>query len=725
MNYTFLKKLFLALIIIGVNFAFLSLSTHTPANLKNNTAKAQYPTPFFLNQKAIINLNPNSITFLAKKNIENEIITYCKKNILNLKNSKTDLVLSSVVKSNIGTHYTFRQTYESLRVYGTVLKITLNNQNQLIATANLTYNFDDINIINSNFLYQKNTNPAINKNFETNSFLTTESPLQKIIFVQSNTQAQVAFLHIGSNIPQNRYEENIINENAKILYTKNLQRGYQHHNTEQATALVFNPDPLTSEQKNYGTTGYTDNQDADSPQLTAARKTVTIECEKQNNTFYLKNNMIEIADLPNQLSVTPATSQNGVFDYTRSQTQFEDANVFYHISTLKNYLNSLNLNCLISRKVYIDPHSSPQDNSFHTYNFQSQQHQITLGIGGIDDGEDADVAVHEYGHAVSYFAADTLYGFSGNEETISIDEGFCDYVAAAYSYNLNNFNWQKVFNWDGNTAQFTGRSVNKNLHYPEDLTDNRYHDCQIWSSALMAIHNEIGRETTDKIVLNALCFFHDNIDMKQAANYLLKAEEQLFNKQYRNTLLKHLTKYGLSDYLVFAGNDTTVCLGATLKLGSSNAPNEYPNTTITWFPDNRSLSNIHELRPQLTANYTSYYILNVTDNTTNLTFSDTVKVTVNTCFEQTRPSQPTQITLINTQQFTQGLGNLYIEVPFETTQTQLLLYNAQGKLAIQQQYNGNNYIEVKSNLPITQGLYFLWIKTNNNPPQIFKIIKAG
>ena len=58
-------------------------------------------------------------------------------------------------------------------------------------------------------------------------------------------------------------------------------------------------------------------------------------------------------------------------------------------------------------------------------------HELVLGTGGVDDGEDADVIVHEYGHSLQDQAAPSFAADAARAATMG--EGFGDYMAAAMS----------------------------------------------------------------------------------------------------------------------------------------------------------------------------------------------------------------------------------------------------------------------------------------------------
>src|SRR2546423_14028411 len=67
-----------------------------------------------------------------------------------------------------------------------------------------------------------------------------------------------------------------------------------------------------------------------------------------------------------------------------------------------------------------------QDNSFET---DPPKDEIRYGKGGVDDAEDAEVILHEYGHAIH----DGSGFVFGSEEAGAISEGFGDYWAVDFS----------------------------------------------------------------------------------------------------------------------------------------------------------------------------------------------------------------------------------------------------------------------------------------------------
>src|ERR1035437_9079924 len=111
--------------------------------------------------------------------------------------------------------------------------------------------------------------------------------------------------------------------------------------------------------------------------------------------------------------------------------------------------------------------------------------------GGVDDAEDAEAIVHEYGHAVQDAQ---VPGFGSSLEAGSIGEAFGDYLAVTVGLHEAKVNgWPVrtdpacVADWDSvsyTLAPHCLRTLSENKHYPEDLQGEVHADGEIWSQAL-------------------------------------------------------------------------------------------------------------------------------------------------------------------------------------------------------------------------------------------------
>ena len=101
---------------------------------------------------------------------------------------------------------------------------------------------------------------------------------------------------------------------------------------------------------------------------------------------------------------------------------------YYWITQAQLYIQSLGFGSALpavnKRQQQLRINQYGGDNSF--YRDGTKKLTITLGKGGVDDAEDAEVIVHEYGHSVQ---DDQVPGFGTSLEAGAIGEAFSDYLA--------------------------------------------------------------------------------------------------------------------------------------------------------------------------------------------------------------------------------------------------------------------------------------------------------
>ena len=116
------------------------------------------------------------------------------------------------------------------------------------------------------------------------------------------------------------------------------------------------------------------------------------------------------------------------------------------------------------------------------------------GKGGVDDAEDAEVIVHEYGHAVH---DSQVPGFGSSEEAGSIGEAFGDYLAVSVGLAADQqYGWPAKadescpMDWDATSYTTTVphciRRFDRNLTVADKRGEVHF-DGQIWSQALWEI----------------------------------------------------------------------------------------------------------------------------------------------------------------------------------------------------------------------------------------------
>ncbi len=453
--------------------------------------------------------------------------------VAELQTAYSDLKHLHTETSIMGCHITWQQSYQSLPIYGSQVKLNIGKDDHVLSLFHKTVNTASWEV-------------EIPKGKNWDSLLMAHHPFkgqlktQPIIYY-NGVKPAYAIKAIKRNFKQDVNKAVIYNADMEKLHEKELKLSYSLADTT-VSGYVFLPDPLTTAKESYESP-YVDNNDEDHPALNNERQQVDFKVnDPVNDTFYLEGPYAKIVDNSDP-STDTTISVDGAFYFTRSQSGFEDVNIYYHINNFRNYIASLGFDDLMNYSIPVDGHAlSGQDQSQFSFRGNGKGN-IKFGEGGIDDGEDADIVVHEYTHGISYNAAPGSH--EGDVEAETIEEGLCDYLACSYSKNLSEYNWEKLFNWDGNET-WNGRNCVTEKQYPQNFgTANKYTHADLWTGTFMNIRKAIGRETTDQLMLSALMSFSRNMSMRQAAKLFMQADTVINNKANSSDIQRKLGRQGL------------------------------------------------------------------------------------------------------------------------------------------------------------------------------------
>jgi predicted small secreted protein len=466
--------------------------------------------------------------------------------LFKMNSSLEDLQTIQVQKSPAGNHVRMNQTYNGIPVYHGDVVISLNNNNVVTFVSN-NYKPD---------LSVEHLTPSLSSE-RARSILKESVPIRGTIYFQNEAElmiyaeeqpARLVYrVEMVTNEPRGDWEGfvdaitgEVLNVRDIAFYDSPNRRGILR--TTTGSGYIWNPDPLTSAGVYYGTTGYSDNNDADSPQLNNQRISVTLkDITANNNTYFLVGPYVNVTDW--DFPAVPVVQENdsSAFHYLRSQSGFEDVMVYFFLDSSQRYIQSLGFTNIQNRPIPADPHGvNGDDNSF----FSPGVNGLSFGEGGTDDAEDADVILHEYGHAIQWSIVNGWGGDTGGNEEGALGEGFGDYWAGSYSRAVNNtFSRNFVFTWDagfnGTTGTiWPGRPLNFSQSYPEGgVSSQPVHDAgRYWSAVLMLIYDDIGREVCDKVVLQSHYYLGTFATMRDNASAVIRADRDLFGGSHVNQI---------------------------------------------------------------------------------------------------------------------------------------------------------------------------------------------
>jgi hypothetical protein len=312
---------------------------------------------------------------------------------------------------------------------------------------------------------------------------------------------------------------------AAVAVVATAGAGKTGNGSSTGSALVFASNPVQS----LGDESLTDQKDSDAAVPATAYHAVRLT--NLDGSGFLRGDYADVYSSTGDLAFSPTNT----FAYTRSDDRFEQVMAYYWMTEAQKYIHRLGFG-VTRRPINNEPQNARinqlgYDNSFETTH---PKDELRFGKGGVDDAEDAEVILHEYGHAIH-----ESQGFSfASEQAGAISEGFGDYWAVTVSDVVDRSLGVPqleplpcVADWDS-TSYTSGpvhclRRVDLNLHYPGDLSGEVHHDGQIWSRALWDIRLALGNVKADTIILQG-SFDFPGTTMTVLANRTVAAAQQLY-----------------------------------------------------------------------------------------------------------------------------------------------------------------------------------------------------
>ncbi|HVE98480.1 MAG TPA: M36 family metallopeptidase, partial [Mycobacteriales bacterium] len=258
------------------------------------------------------------------------------------------------------------------------------------------------------------------------------------------------------------------------------------------SATLFDPNPVVSTRdralRQPGETGLPTDADLDSAALAAARVTLPLR-DLEPGALPLGRLAGPWVDVTVGVLGT-ATS----FQVTRSDPRFEGLMAYAHIDRLQRYLQSLGFTGAAAVNAEPQQVLATRLEGFDQSLYYGGTDTLVFGAGGVDDGEDAEIIAHEYGHAMQFAQ---VPGFTASGETGAMGEGFGDFLAGAfYAGPSRGFGDLCVGEWDATTYMRTAEPCLRRLDspktYPASMTGEVHDDGEIWSAFLWRLRNRLG-----------------------------------------------------------------------------------------------------------------------------------------------------------------------------------------------------------------------------------------
>ncbi|MDR1122166.1 MAG: M36 family metallopeptidase [Dysgonamonadaceae bacterium] len=480
------------------------------------------------------------------KTAEEVVYSYllAKYDVYGLKSNLEDIKIIKTIKSPSGQYLYCQQYMNNIPVYATNFTVFINTENTI------TYVLNEFrNIVQYENIASKSEIPGDEALKIASDYLNIKSdiigtPKMKLVYFESiDNGLELAWkVNIISMKPMGDWQIFVSATNRRIIHAENIAVDVD------VNAKIFNPNPINTAQTVYGSSSYyKDNNDATNSSLNAQLQIAVLYNIKLANGIYsLQGKNCIIADIENPMghNLQPViTTSGGVtgFNYARNQTEFEAIMCYFHVDAARKRMLELGYNASGLDSIKVDPHGlNGADNSHYV----PSANYLAFGDGGVDDAEDADVIWHEYGHAIQNNLG--VGNMSSVGETMSLKEGSSDYWAVSYKRSLSSYNWWLFADWDGHNEFWAGRNANLNWVYPTNYVPG-HSGGQIWSSALMKIWSNLGRNVTDRLFLETHLIWGQSPSLRDAATAFIMADLNLFAGEHLCQIYSCFNEHGLID----------------------------------------------------------------------------------------------------------------------------------------------------------------------------------
>ncbi|MBI3890806.1 MAG: pre-peptidase C-terminal domain-containing protein [Candidatus Wallbacteria bacterium] len=283
---------------------------------------------------------------------------------------------------------------------------------------------------------------------------------------------------------------------------------------------VFDPNPVVTLQN----PALTDQNDSEAAVPSGAYFTRTLQ--RLDGSGNLRGSFVDVYSQPSGAQRSRAFEPSLSFSYGRSDLRFEETMVYFHIDRAQALIQQLGFTNVNNRVQTVNAHAQANDNSFYS----PLTKELAFGDGGVDDAEDADVILHEYGHSIQ---DNQVPGWGGSAESGAMGEGWGDFHAAAsLALSLGQtYQLEVVADWDATSYSPDNppdlRRLDSTKHYPEGLQNEVHKDGEIWSACLWQLRGAVGMQQALRLVLESHFHVPSNGTFADGANAIQQADQAL------------------------------------------------------------------------------------------------------------------------------------------------------------------------------------------------------
>jgi Zn-dependent metalloprotease len=410
----------------------------------------------------------------------------------------------ATVESPLGSHVTFAQRLDGVRVFGAEVKVHFSRDGRVVAVSNTSVPH-----------VQLDTRPRLSAPQALALALAAVPAADRADSEAPELPELVIYADAGP--PVLSYRAVVPTTGPTLEFFIDARSGAPlgapsdlNRYFVTGSGQVFKDNAVVATQNN----NLVDGNDAASAVPSTAYSTVALQ-------GLTGNNRLDGQFASGSASKTRAVGTGNSFIFLRNNNAFSETMAYFHIDLAERYIQSLGFTTVNNRQQVFSVDRSKVDNS----SYSPSTRNITYGTGGVDDAEDGEVIVHEYGHSVQ---DNQVPGFGAAEEGGAMGEGFGDYFAATVNASLTGeFQIACIAEWDA-TFYAAGvphclRRLDSTKHYPGDKDGEVHDDGEMWSASLFQIRTAFGAVRADQLILQAHFLLSTRANFSDGSNALVTA----------------------------------------------------------------------------------------------------------------------------------------------------------------------------------------------------------
>lgn len=439
--------------------------------------------------------------------------------LLGLEGIKTQIKYRRLIESLGARHVIFQQYYEGLRVHRAYVTVHINRQRRVYLAKNRAMPRD---LLPPRPPFAVRAAGARRRAFRSLKASTRTDRIlgvERMWFPVENRLRPAYRVRVQRETPREEWIVYVDGRTGAILSKyDNLARA-------NGRALVFDPNPVIAlgDWRPLVTDGRTRRPPEDAY--------VEVRLGSLDETGYLDG--ARVSTPPTRERIRRRDRQ---FLFRSTERGFDEAMVYFHVDRAIRYIESLGYRghrALFREPLAADAHGTRQDNSWYSPGLR----RLTFGIGGVDDAEDAEIILHEFGHAVQ----DAICpDFGQSAEAAAMGEGFGDYFAASFfehakpaRFRTSVGTWDAIHNDDYDPPCL--RRVDEPMTFEAfDHSENadEHENGKIWSATVWKIRRALGRDIADRVIIESHFQLDGFTRFARGARAILDADRNLYHGRH-------------------------------------------------------------------------------------------------------------------------------------------------------------------------------------------------